>query len=371
MKTKTQILAVSLAALVFGCSEIPTDSSGADLFGVTDDMDPNAPDLTIDPSLVDMKTSFNFDFEGCTSNSKQTEVLPLDIVLALDNSYSMDYDGKWEAVKAAIKSFSKSGKSAGISLGLQYYPARKTCSIEEYSTLALALTELPAGAATIATSLDGQVMGGSTPMVPLFEGMFSYLKEYQAANPKRKVVFVLATDGVPDASCQSPPDPALPNTLDNVILLAGKAQTESPSIQTFVIGVGENLTVMDQVAAAGGSGKSFVVDIAGDTQTAFFAALDAIRQSSLQCEFEIPEPEEGKAIVYDQVNVSFTTPAGIDYFANVGGAENCAMAGDKGWYYDNPDMPTRVRLCPSSCDSVRLTQNSRIDIIFGCATIIP
>jgi hypothetical protein len=114
MRTMTTInltLALSLSLLVTACSEIPSDSSGADLFGVTDDMDPNAPDMAIDPNLVDMTPSFNFDFEGCTSNSKETEVLPLDIVLALDNSYSMDYDGKWEAVKAAIKSFTKSSKS--------------------------------------------------------------------------------------------------------------------------------------------------------------------------------------------------------------------------------------------------------------------
>lgn len=354
------------------CSDIPTDSSGLDLFGTTDDLDPNANDMSIDPS-ADMAGNggFNLDLEGCTSNSKETEVLPLDIVIALDNSNSMGYDGKWEAVKAAVKSFSKSSKSTGISLGLQYYPARKTCSIEEYSTLAVPLTELPAGSATIADSLDLQVMGGSTPMVPLFEGIFANLKAYQAANPKRKVVFVLATDGVPDSSCLSPPDPELPNTLANVIMLAGKAQMEQPSIQTFVIGVGSSLAVMDQVAAAGGSGKSFVVDTAGDTQTAFFAALDTIRQSALQCEFEIPDPDEGKLIVYNEVNVSFTSPSGTTYFANVGTADGCAAAGGNGWYYDNPDMPTRVRLCTSTCDTVRLTQSSRIDIVFGCATVIP
>ncbi len=365
------IFASSLAALP-ACKEIPPDSSGADLFGWTDDADPNAKDQSVNgDGGVDFATTFNFDLDACVSSSKQTEVLPLDILIALDTSYSMDFDGKWPAVKSALKSFTKSQKSVGLSLGLQYFPLRRQCRVEDYASPAVVLGELPGNEVAITTSLDEQLMSGGTPMVPLLEGAYQYLKDYQATNPKRKVVLVLATDGIPDDSCIKVGDGGIGNSLANAVALASQAQSTQPSLQTFVIGVGSELGALNEVAAAGGTGSAFIVDTASDTQTAFFTALDTIRQAALQCEFEIPTPEEGKAIVYDQVNVSFTTQTGVEYFANVQSADNCATGGDKGWYYDNPDMPTRVRLCPGACDKVRLTQDSRIDVLFGCATIIP
>lgn len=363
------ILAVAALGWV-ACSEIPTDSSGNDLFGVTDDMDPNPPDMSVGGG-GDGGSMFNLDLESCVSNSKQTEVLPLDILIALDTSYSMDFDAKWPSVKTALKSFAKSQKSAGISLGLQYFPLRKQCKVDDYASPAVILGELPTNEPAITSSLDAQLMSGGTPMVPLLQGAYAYLKDYQAANPKRKVVLVLATDGIPDESCVAVGPDGISNSLQNAVMLATQAQTEQPSLQTFVIGVGTELSALDAVAAGGGTGQAFIVDTASDTQTAFFTALDTIRQAALQCEFEIPEPEEGKLIIYDQVNVSFTTPTGVEYFANVQTADNCAAAGNSGWYYDNVDMPTRVRLCTQACDKVRLTQNSRIDVIFGCGTIIP
>lgn len=39
-----------------------------------------------------------------------------------------------------------------------------------------------------------------------------------------------------------------------------------------------------------------------------------------------------------------------------------------GWHYDAPKNPTKVELCPASCDQVTMDRGGRIDVVFGCAT---
>ena len=45
-----------------------------------------------------------------------------------------------------------------------------------------------------------------------------------------------------------------------------------------------------------------------------------------------------------------------------------------GWYYDNDAAPTKVMLCPAACDlantTVGVDKPGRIDVLFGCKTVI-
>lgn len=58
--------------------------------------------------------------------------------------------------------------------------------------------------------------------------------------------------------------------------------------------------------------------------------------------------------------------------AKVANAAACGPAG--GWYYDNDAAPTQVLLCPASCDSLNRAsapaETGRIEVLFGCATIV-
>ena len=92
-----------------------------------------------------------------------------------------------------------------------------------------------------------------TPTVPMLQGVFKQAIARAVAEPERRVVVVLATDGFPDG-CFAPSGPKqLTNTLDNVVLLAKEAFEGAPSIPLFVVGVGDNLEQLDRVAAAGGN----------------------------------------------------------------------------------------------------------------------
>ena len=88
----------------------------------------------------------------------------------------------------------------------------------------------------------------------------------------------------------------------------------------------------------------------------------------LQCQWDIPESPEGMDLDPKLVNVEFTEGGGqTQSILKVADANDCAQGG---WYYDNETMPTTIYLCPSSCDTVQADDAGKIDILFGCATVI-
>jgi hypothetical protein len=51
-------------------------------------------------------------------------------------------------------------------------------------------------------------------------------------------------------------------------------------------------------------------------------------------------------------------------------AESAAACGPEGgWYYDDPLNPTRVLVCPATCNTITNDLQGRIDILFGCGTV--
>jgi hypothetical protein len=66
-------------------------------------------------------------FVGCAMSTVQAKLLPLDLYFMVDTSFSMDDlvesgKSKWQAVSAAIAEFVGDPASAGLEVGLQYFP---------------------------------------------------------------------------------------------------------------------------------------------------------------------------------------------------------------------------------------------------------
>lgn len=104
----------------------------------------------------------------------------------------------------------------------------------------------------------------------------------------------------------------------------------------------------------------------------FDAVATAVAQTSkLSCEIDIPTPESGE-LDPAAVNVQIVSNDVPTTLAKVANAAACGPAG--GWYYDNDAAPTQVLLCPASCDfaqsSVGPGKTGRIEVLFGCATIV-
>ena len=69
------------------------------------------------------------------------------------------------------------------------------------------------------------------------------------------------------------------------------------------------------------------------------------------------------------VNVQVSVGGGATQ--TVGYAGTMAQCGSGGWYYDNAMTPTKITLCPSTCDPLKATMNSKVQLLFGCPTVGP
>jgi hypothetical protein len=112
-----------------------------------------------------------------------------------------------------------------------------------------------------------------------------------------------------------------------------------------------------------------------DESAAWGPFLDAVAQavletSKLACDVAIPQPESGD-LDPDAVNVQLVANDMPTTLVKVANAGACGPGG--GWYYDNDAAPTKVILCPTSCDQAQAAvgpgKTGRIEILFGCATI--
>ena len=104
----------------------------------------------------------------------------------------------------------------------------------------------------------------------------------------------------------------------------------------------------------------------GNVTQKFLAALDGIRTSALSCAYEIPPPSTGQ-IDLDAVNVQFQQDsATAETFFYVADSAGCSSAPDHSWYYDDPQAPRQVMLCPKTCERVSAANAARVSIAFGC-----
>jgi len=69
------------------------------------------------------------------------------------------------------------------------------------------------------------------------------------------------------------------------------------------------------------------------------------------------------------VNVSYS--AGDVTDETIGYVESPSACGaDGGWYYDNPEIPSQIELCPASCDTVQDDHDATVEIVLGCETVV-
>jgi hypothetical protein len=105
----------------------------------------------------------------------------------------------------------------------------------------------------------------------------------------------------------------------------------------------------------------------------FFDAVaqSVVQGSKLSCELALPTPSQG-TLDPNKINVNVVTPTSTTTLYKVSGAGACTQNG--GWYYDDDANPTKVLLCPSSCEAAQAagsaTGEVQIDVLFGCATIV-
>jgi Mg-chelatase subunit ChlD len=282
------------------------------------------------------------------------------------------------------------GKACGIDpatnkdLGTCQALASSTCTVTDdcrsatYAAPAAPIAPLPGAKAALVGVLQKAVPDGFTPTQPALTGAIDQATEWAKAHTDHQVVAVLATDGIPTLKaagnyCASITDTSSTADVNAVLGVASNGQKGTPKISTFVIGVvGPNDTgapaILDAIANSGGTNKAFIVSTAGNVQTEFRAALNAIRSAGLSCDLLVPQAEAGKTVDYLKVNVAYDNGSGPTDLGYVETAANCdATAG--GWYYDvEPSAGKRIQTCPATCTAFQKTDMGSVQIKLGCVT---
>jgi hypothetical protein len=344
---------------------------------------------------------------GCTGTSSKARPSPLDIFVMLDQSSSMSEDAgngqsRWDTVTGALTSFVFAEDAQGIGIGLQYFgipapgipgcyqlsctndddcagcgqclvasgvcqapwnPDVDSCDASDYAWAEVPIQPLPDGASAILASLAWHQPSTNTPTEPALAGAILYAKAWAIAHPDRPTVVAFATDGGP-GECNT--------DLGYIGSIAADGLAGEPSIRTFVIGVGPLLDALDGIAASGGTGAAFHVDLEPTAEQQFLDAMNAIRAAALPCVYQIPDPPEGEALDYGLVNVTYAPGDGApeQTIPRVAGAASCPPGGD-GWYYDDPSIPAEIVLCEGTCDAVAADAGAVVSVVLGCETVVP
>ena len=153
--------------------------------------------------------------------------------------------------------------------------------------------------------------------------------------------------------------------------IAAAGYAANPKIPTFVIGVGSSLSNLNGIAMAGGTTSAFLVDTGGNVNQQFLQAMNDIRHAALGCTYSVPTDPNGGTVDYGSVNIVYQPgnggpPVTLPYVMD---KANCPAMGN-GWYYDNPQAPTKILLCDSSCSGIELDATGSVNITLGCTTVI-
>lgn len=348
------------------------DTEDVDTEGDADD-DGNSSNDTFVLDVASNDTSPDSDSGDCAEVSEQANVgpQPADILLVIDNSGSMDAEAAF--VQQQMNSFSTQITAAAIDVHvilISALPGQSDAGV--CIAPPLGSGGCPADESNLPTFHHVVSGVGSTNAL---DRVIQHFPDYQAslrATAALHVVVVSDDDSDLGADAFMQQFNALiPNPAD--LKFHGIVAEEGPfaaclASTSCCLTSAEEGSVYKQLITQTGGVYGNLCD--QEFQPIFQAVATAvIQEATLACEFNIPAPPDGEEFDRDEVNVEFDDGSGnILQIGRVESPGECAMVQD-GWYYDNPDTPTRIIVCPQTCDTIQGFDNASIAVKFGCATI--
>lgn len=305
---------------------------------------------------------------SCAVASSEATLKKVNMFVAVDKSGSMQTNG-WTEAMSALKKFFQAPDSAGLGVALRFWPDNSPvngCSSPSCSNSACASPLVPLGTLTAAlapgdaqeqaliTAINGKSPGGGTPMYPALAGATQWATAHQNANPNEKTVVIFVTDGEP-TEC---------TTSVNKIAALASGALNAAEVLTYVIGIeGADVATVNKIAQAGGTGQAFLVQKGqnnSQVEAQLLAALNAIRGTSVSCDLAL---QSSGILNPDDVSVIYTPGVGQpSVLPEVAGAQACGG----GWYFDNPNNPTKITLCPSTCNAAKGDVGAKVEVSIGC-----
>lgn len=307
----------------------------------------------------------------CVGAKSQASIKKVNLFVSVDKSGSMQWNG-WTEAMNAFKSFFGAPSSAGMGIALRFWPDSApvagcdgTCSISACATPLVPLGTLTTSPAPMDTqeqllinAINSKAPGGNTPMYAALGGATQWATSQQQANPSEIYSVVFVTDG----------DPTQCNLNVNTIASLAANAFNNYGVRTYVIGIeGASVSTVNLIAASGGTGQAFLVQKGvnnSQVESDLLAALNAIRGNSVSCDLEL---QGGGFFDPNDVTVLYT-PGGSNSpvpLTEVSGAQSCGS----GWYFDNPQNPSKVTLCPTTCMQIQSDLAAKIEVSIGCPPI--
>ena len=329
---------------------------------------------TGNPTVVDPNSA-------CAKGTASATLSGVNMFVMFDRSSSMTQRAnangtRWALTSAALNAFFASPNAAGLQLALRFFPHdlpaagcnQDGCDLNACATPLVGLAALTAAAAPAdtqeaslirATAMSAPgASGQGTPIFAALGGALQWASAQHKKTPDQNSVVVLVTDGQANG-CDT--------NIGRISALAATALA-ADGIRTYAIGLtGSEEADMTQIARAGGTTKGIFVSDGANTQQELLDALGAIRGQVLDCDFAMPVAKPGLVVDKELINVNYTPTGGMpSTLPRVANDAACTASG--GWFYDNPNVPTRITLCKSSCDQVTGDTKASLDILLGCAT---
>ena len=300
------------------------------------------------------------------------------MLIILDRSNSMTYDGHWDPVREAIRAVTEELESR-IAFGLMVFPevqGSRACDASDANACEPAdETLVPCrvrNAGAIERELEDMVTCGGTPTAETLRAARRYFgitvspTRFPPASSVPSYV-LLATDGAPNCNprsdgascrCTGPPESCLEfaeNCLDDEATYDAIDDLVSLGVTVFVVGITASAwrDVLDRMALLGRTGLAFMAEDPEAMQDAF----EEITGSVTTCEFALHDPGP----LVDPTLVNF-------YFDGEAVPMDAEGECDAGWAWTD-DAMSRVMFCGPYCDSLLAGDVGGVGATFGCPTL--
>jgi hypothetical protein len=299
------------------------------------------------------------------SSAAESVARPADIVIAVDTSGSMDAEADW--TQDNLPGFVATLAASGIDAHVVLIASGDMCVPPP---LGSGSCGCPAGDESLPAYRHVCQGVGSTDALQVI--LDSYPQWQASLRPDATKTFAVVSDDNSDLSASSFAAQlvALDATLTGFKFdaIAASAPPWQPG-NCFLLSAAQGAEYQALVTQTGG----VFGDLCDQSFDPVFQdmATAVIDGSQIACEYLIPDPGNGEAIDYDKVNVQYSPGQGEPFetiYFVPGGAPDCGPQG--GWYYDDAASPTKILLCPASCDHVQQGQDGEVEVIFGCETEI-
>ena len=304
-------------------------------------------------------------YPACAAQNLKADITPVNMFITVDKSGSMG-GSRWTNTKTAFTAFFQDPGAAGLNVALEFFPYSgcyagsaecgnpTNCSVPYVPLGQLTADAAPTDTqeAALVAAFNAFTPGGGTPALLALQGCHLWAANYTTANPDEQQVCILVTDGYP-TDCGTTTGPFTTAAADGF---------NNHGVLTYGIGiVGADPALLNAIATAG-NGQAFFIDSNNNIEAQLVAALNAIKGDAVSCVIDLPPGN------YDPLDaiVTFEPSMGADVtLTRVPSAGQCGST-PNAYYWDDPNNPTQIVLCPQTCTLVQGDLEGEIDLFFPC-----